>query len=154
MRSRLIATLSAVVLMAGPALAQTTPTTPNPGASPRSAAPGTSPSMLPAEAKAPPGPNPLQMEDISRINGTAVYGSDDKKIGSISTVLMNPESKTVDRFVVTEGGLLGVGAHKVALPLEQFSWDGDKRGFKISKTVDDLNAMPEWQRQTASATTE
>src|ERR1700687_2507117 len=140
MRSRLIATVSAVILMAGPALAQTTPATPStgavPSASPRSTAPetGTSPSMLPVEAKAQPAPNPLQMEDVSRISGTTVYGSDDKKIGSISTVLMNPESKTIDRFVVSEGGLLGVGAHKVALPVAQFSWDGDKRGFKVTQT--------------------
>ena len=81
MRSRLIATVSAVILMAGSALAQTTATTPStgaaPSASPRSAAPapGTSPSMLPPETRV-PAPNPLQREDISGINGSAVYGTD------------------------------------------------------------------------------
>jgi hypothetical protein len=91
------------------------------------------------------------MEDISKINGASVYGSDDAKIGSISTVLMKPESKTIDRFVVGEGGVLGVGTHYVALPITAFSWDSQRGGFKLAKTADDLKAMPEWKQQVAEA---
>jgi sporulation protein YlmC with PRC-barrel domain len=146
MRSKLIATASALALIAGSALAQTTPPsstnrTPNPGNSMSTTAP----------APRTPAPNPLKLEDISKISGSAVYGSDNSKIGSISTVLMNPESKTIDRFVVSAGGVLGVGGHKVALPIDQFAWDGEKDGFKLTKTTDDLKAMPEWQTQKASA---
>lgn len=68
-----------------------------------------------------PAVNPLTTEDVSHITGTAVYGSDDKKLGSISHVLMKPDSKTIDRLVVAEGGLLGIGAHNVALPIDQFT---------------------------------
>jgi sporulation protein YlmC with PRC-barrel domain len=145
MRSKLIATASALALIAGSALAQTTAPsstnrTPNPTNSMSTTAP----------APRTPAANPLKMEDISKISGSAVYGSDNSKIGSISTVLMNPESKTIDRFVVSAGGVLGVGGHKVALPVDQFTWDGEKDGFKLSKTTDDLKAMPEWQTQKAS----
>lgn len=91
------------------------------------------------------------MEDVSKISGSAVYGSDNSKIGSVSTVLMKPENKTIDRFVVSSGGVLGVGGHKVALPLDQFTWDSEKDGYKIAKTSDDLKSMPEWQNQTARA---
>jgi hypothetical protein len=91
------------------------------------------------------------MEDISKINGAPVYGSDDGKIGSISTVLMKPESKTIDRFVVGEGGVLGVGTHYVALPINAFSWDSQRGGFRLAKTADDLKAMPEWKQQVAEA---
>jgi sporulation protein YlmC with PRC-barrel domain len=91
------------------------------------------------------------MEDVSKITGSTVYGNDDSKIGSVSTLLMKPESKTIDRFVVSEGGVLGVGSHKVALPVDQFTWDSDKGGFKIAKSADDLKSMPEWQNQTARA---
>lgn len=104
-------------------------------------------SAQPAARPQPPTPNPLTLEDTAQIKGTAVYGSDDKKIGSISTVLMKPESKTIDRLVVGEGGVLGVGAHRVALPIDAFTWDGTTRAFKIAKTAEDLKAMPEWNEQ-------
>ena len=147
MRSKMIATASALVLIAGSALAQTAPPsstnrTPNPNNS--MSAPAAAPAVRT------PAPDPLKMEDISKISGSAVYGTDDSKIGSVSTVLMNPSSKTIDRFVVSAGGVLGVGSHKVALPVDQFTWDSDKGGFKVAKTTDDLKSMPEWQNQTAS----
>jgi sporulation protein YlmC with PRC-barrel domain len=146
MRSKLIATASAFVLLAGTAMAQTAP----PSATNRTPSPNNSMSTTATPAVRTPAPDPLKMEDVSKISGSTVYGSDDSKIGSVSTVLMNPESKTVDRFVVSAGGVLGVGGHKAALPIDQFTWDSDKGGFKIAKTSDDLKAMPEWQNQTAS----
>jgi sporulation protein YlmC with PRC-barrel domain len=148
MRSTLIATASAVMLMAAPALAQTAPSAPS-----RTPDPNTSIS-LPAPIPQTPAPDPLKMEDVSKISGTAVYGSDDSKIGSVSTVLMNPESKTIDRLVVNSGGVLGVGGHKVAVPIDQLTWDSDKGAFKIAKTTDDVKSMPEWQSETARATTD
>jgi sporulation protein YlmC with PRC-barrel domain len=46
------------------------------------------------------------MEDASKIKGADVYGADNKKIGTVSTVLMKPDSKTVDRLVVVSGSVL------------------------------------------------
>ena len=145
MRSKLIATASALALIAGSAMAQTTP----PSSANRTPDPSNSISTT-APAVRTPTPDPLKMEDVSKISGTAVYGADNSKIGSVSTVLMNPESKTIDRLVVSAGGVLGVGGHKVALPIDQFAWDGDKGAFKVAKTTDDMKAMPEWQTQRAS----
>jgi sporulation protein YlmC with PRC-barrel domain len=144
MRGKLITTASVLVLMAAPVLAQTAP----PSSTTRTPSSGSSMSAPPAAVKT-PAPDPLKMEDVSKITGSAVYGTDDSKIGSVSTLLMKPEDKTIDRFVVSEGGVLGVGAHKVALPIDQFTWDSDKGAFKIAKTADDLKSMPEWQSQTA-----
>jgi sporulation protein YlmC with PRC-barrel domain len=148
MRTKLLTAASALMLMAAPVLAQTTPTP-----APRSTPPAATMTPPPAAVRT-PAPDPLKMEDVSKITGTAVYGSDDSKIGSVSTVLMKPESKTIDRVVVNAGGLLGVGGHKVAVPINQLTWDSEKDAFKIAKTTDDLKAMPEWQNQTARATTE
>jgi sporulation protein YlmC with PRC-barrel domain len=132
-------TAAALALSTGVAFAQMAP---SPGG-----APGSTGLAGPPASAAPRAPavNPLTMEDVSHITGTAVYGSDDKKIGSISNVLMKPDSKTIDRFVVAEGGLLGVGAHHVALPLDQFRWDQQKEGFTLAKTAAELKAMAEWQ---------
>jgi len=145
MRSTLIATASAVMLMAAPAWAQTAPSaptrTPDPNAS----------ISAPAPLPRTPAPDPLKMEDVSKISGFAVYGTDDSKVGSVSTVLMNPANKTIDRLVVNSGGVLGVGGHKVAIPVDQFKWDGEKDAYRLAKTADDLKSMPEWQSQTARA---
>ena len=137
MRMSLLAA-SALALLAVPALAQTTPG----GAPPRSSS---GPGATPPAATVAPKPDPLKQEDVAQIKGSAVYGSNDTKIGSVSTVLMKPDNKTIDRLVVGAGGVLGVGAHNVALPVDQFQWDASKGGFKLAKTEDDLKKMPEWQ---------
>lgn len=149
MRAIAIAAVSTFALISAPAFAQTTPSAGGMGTSPPAAAThtgGAGAVMHPAA----PQPNPLTEADVSKITGTAVYGSDDQKIGSISTELMKPDSKTIDRLVVSTGGVLGVGAHYVALPIDQFSWDRGKNAFKISSTEKELAGMPAWHEQSAA----
>jgi len=132
MRTSLLATTAALALLASPVLAQTgSPPTPRPGGPP-------------VAAPRAPIPNPLTQEDVSKVSGTTVYGTDDKKIGSVDTVLMNPQSKSIDRLVVKSGGVLGVGGRDVALPVDQFKWDSTREAFRLAKTTDELKAMPEW----------
>ena len=131
-----IAAVAALALMTGAASAQMS-TTPSSPARP-------APSATTAPMQKETAINPLKQEDVSKIEGTTVYGSDDGKIGHVSTALMDPGSKKIDRLVVTAGGLLGVGGHRVAIPVEQFSWDGDKGAFKLGTTVAELKQMPEW----------
>lgn len=100
----------------------------------------------PSTSSSSPMKDPLSSEDISQIEGSSVVASDGTSIGKVSTVLMDPASKKVDRLVIAEGGVLGVGAHKVALPMGAFHWDSQKRSFTVQKTADDLKAMPEWKQ--------
>jgi sporulation protein YlmC with PRC-barrel domain len=139
-----ITAVAALALLTGVASAQTS-TTP---LSPRPAAPG---ATTPA-APRPVAQNPLIQEDIANIDGTSVYGNDDSKIGSVSTVLMDPQSKKIDRLVVTSGGVLGVGGHRVAIPIDRFSWDPDKGAFKLPETVASVKSMPEWVEGAQTAT--
>jgi sporulation protein YlmC with PRC-barrel domain len=143
MRKSLI-TAAAFALVAMPALAQ------GPGSP---TMPGNPPTTAGAPVATPraPKPNPLAQDDLSRVTGTAVYGADGKKLGSVETVLMNPQSKEVDRLVVKAGGVLGVGGRDVAIPVDQFSWDISNEGFKLAKTTDELKSMPEWQSASSSA---
>jgi hypothetical protein len=135
MRTTWISAASVLALLAAPALGQTTaPSSPAPTAAPMQGQPD------PLKQQ----PDPLKQEDVSQIKGAVVYGGDNKKIGSIATVLMRPDSHQIDRLVVGAGGVLGVGAHDVALPINQFRWDSQRAGFKISKTAADLKAMPAW----------
>jgi PRC-barrel domain len=142
MRTTWISAASVLALLAAPALGQTTaPSSPAPTVAPMQGQPDPlkqEPDPLKQE------PDPLKQEDVSQIKGAVVYGGDNKKIGSIATVLMRPDSHQIDRLVVGAGGVLGVGAHDVALPINQFRWDSQRAGFKISKTAADLKAMPAW----------
>jgi len=135
-RLRAVTFVSGLAVLAMPALAQA-PAPAN--------GPGASPTMNSAPRQRAPMADPTKSEDVSKITGSAVYDSSDAKIGSVSTVLMQPQSKTIDRFVVRQGGVLGVGGRDVALPVDAFSWDAQKGGFKITKTADDLKSMPEWK---------
>jgi sporulation protein YlmC with PRC-barrel domain len=137
MRAIPIAVFSAFALVAAASSAQTT------------APQGTSP---PAEAKPASAPNPLDAENVSGITGTNVYGSNEENIGHVSDVLMSPETKKIDRLVVSSGGVLGVGSHRVALDLDEFTWDSTKGAFRISRTAEDLKANPEWVEGTRSMT--
>ena len=136
MRKLPIAAVAALALMTGVAAAQNS-TSPS---SPARPAPGATAAPIQKEAAI----NPLSQEDVSKIEGTSVYGSDDGKIGHVSTSLMDPTSKKIDRLVVTAGGVLGVGGHRVAIPVEQLSWDADKGAFKLNTTLAELKQMPEW----------
>ena len=138
--------VAALALMTGLASAQTS-TTPSAPARP---APGAT--TAPAPAQKTLALNPLTQEDVSKIDGTAVYGGDDGKVGHVSTVLMDTTTKKVDRLVVTAGGVLGVGGHRVAIPVDQFSWDADRGVFKLGMTEAALKQMPEWVEGQETAT--
>ena len=144
MRTTPLAAAAALAILTSAASAQTADST-NP---PRPLSPG----ITAAPAQRQPTPNPLAQQDISNIEGTSVYGSDDKKIGSVQRVLMDPQSKKIDRLVINSGGVLGVGGHRVAIPVDQFSWDADKSAFKLPTTVASLKSMPEWVEGAETAT--
>ncbi len=61
-------------------------------------------------------PQDVTAEDLI---GQPVYGPDEQKVGSISDIVFT-SSGEVDAAVVKFGGFLGIGAHRVALPLDQF----------------------------------
>jgi sporulation protein YlmC with PRC-barrel domain len=129
--------VAALTLMSAAALAQTTPSSPSRPSSP-------SPGATMTPAKPPPAINPLTQEDISKIEGQTIYGGDDSKLGHVANVLMDPKTKQIDRLVVAAGGVLGIGSHRVAIPVDQFTWDGERSVFKLQKDVVALKAMPEW----------
>src|SRR5438067_10180911 len=137
-------TAAALVILSTAASAQMTPSRDNNATTP---APRTSTSA-PATTSAPPQriaqKNPLTQEDVSLIEGTSVYGGDDGKVGHISHVLMEPQSKKIDRLVVSTGGFLGMGTHRVAIAVDQFSWDADRGVFKVKETQQALKDKPEW----------
>jgi hypothetical protein len=144
MRATSLLTASAAMLLSVSALAQQTP--PSAGGVPTS-----HPATGVATAPRAPAPNPLLQADVSKIEGVSVIGADGKEIGDISTVLMRPKERKIDRLVIHVGGVLGIGGRYVAVPVDAFSWDGNRRAFAILKTANDITYMADWKAQTEPA---
>jgi len=85
-------TVAAFALLSAAVSAQTPQTSPSRDDSTRP-----SPSATAAPTKPAPAINPLTQENVSWIAGPTVYGSDDTKLGNISTVLMDPKTKQINR---------------------------------------------------------
>lgn len=51
-----------------------------------------------------------------KVEGTAVYGSDERKIGSIERVMIDKKSGRVSYAVLGFGGILGLGNDHYPLP--------------------------------------
>jgi len=98
-----------------------------------------------------PAVNPLAKGDVSKIEGTLVYG-EDGKLGYVSVALTDPRTKKIDRLVVTAGGVLGIGGHRVAIPVDQFRWEADKGAFRLQTTMASVKAMPPWVEGADTAT--
>jgi hypothetical protein len=51
-----------------------------------------------------------------KVDGTAVYGADDRKIGSVQLVMIDKSSGKVAYEVISFGGFLGMGEDYYPLP--------------------------------------
>src|ERR1700730_16187864 len=75
----------------------------------------------------------------SKLKGTAVIGSDDQKIGEVTDFLFDKMGH-MKAFVVSIGGVLGIGAKEVALDMSAFhempATEGKAEQFKMSMTKD------------------
>jgi sporulation protein YlmC with PRC-barrel domain len=136
--------ITAVAALAGmtvAAAAQTTTPAPRSSSTPSATQPAPKPAV-----------NPLTQDVVSNIEGTAIYGSNKDKIGHVSEVLMDPQSKKIDRLVVTAGGVLGIGGSRVAIPIDQFKWDSQQGGFMLGMTEAKLKSMPQWNESGGTTT--
>jgi hypothetical protein len=135
MRAIPIAAAAVLVMLTGAASAGL-PTTPDHTGTLAQATPQNSVAREPAV-------NPLSKVDVASIEGTSVYG-EDGKLGYVSTALMDPQTKKIDRLVVAAGGVLGIGGHRVAIPVDQFKWEADTGAFRLMTTMASIRAMPPW----------
>ncbi len=85
----------------------------------------------------------------SKFKGTDVLGTDSKKIGSISDVLFDKDGK-IEAYVVSVGGLLGIGAKEVALAPASFEvvpgQNGSADKLKTSLNQDELKQAQAFAR--------
>jgi sporulation protein YlmC with PRC-barrel domain len=55
-----------------------------------------------------------------KLLGAPVYNDQNEKVGKIEDMIISPDGK-LSVAIVDVGGFLGIGTHRVAIPVEQFS---------------------------------
>ena len=79
-----------------------------------------------------------------KVAGTAVYGADDQKIGSIQRVMIDKISGRVSYAVVSFGGFLGIGEDYVPVRWPTLKYDTRVGGYRLGVTEDQLKGAPRY----------
>jgi PRC-barrel domain len=79
-----------------------------------------------------------------KVEGTAVYGPDDAKIGSIERVMIDKVSGLVSYAVLGFGGFLGLGNDHYPLPWQSLKYDTRLGGYRTGVTEDQLRGAPKY----------
>jgi len=77
-----------------------------------------------------------------KVEGTAVYGSDGNKIGSIERIMVGKRDGRVSYAVLSFGGFLGMGDEHYPLPWNQLKYDTRLGGYLVNLTEDQLKGAP------------
>lgn len=80
---------------------------------------------------------------VSDLDGDRVDGAGNKNVGEVKELAVNPSSGRIPYIVMKTGGVLGIGAHDVAVPWRslQFSRDGDRLSINADETL--LRSAPQ-----------
>ena len=83
-----------------------------------------------------------------KVEGTAVFGVDDRKIGSIERVMIDKVSGRVSYAVLGFGGFLGLGNDHYPLPWQSLKYDTRLGGYRVDLTEAELKGAPKFNRST------
>jgi hypothetical protein len=84
-----------------------------------------------------------------KVEGTAVYGADDTKIGSIERVMIDKMSGKVSYAVLSFGGFLGIGDDHYPLPWQSLKYDTNLGGYRTGITETQLKGAPKYGNDNA-----
>ena len=79
-----------------------------------------------------------------KVEGTAVYGTDQTKIGSIERVMIDKQTGKVSYAVLSFGGFLGIGDDHYPLPWQSLKYDTRLGGYIAGITETQLKGAPKY----------
>jgi hypothetical protein len=79
-----------------------------------------------------------------KVEGTAVYGADNQKIGSIERVMIDKMSGRVSYAVLIFGGFLGIGDDHYPLPRQSLKYDTSLSRYRTGTTETQLKGAPKY----------
>jgi hypothetical protein len=83
-----------------------------------------------------------------KVEGTAVYGADQQKIGSLQRVMIDKISGKVAYAVISFGGFLGMGEDYYPVPWQTLKYDTNLGGYLTNLTSDRLQNAPKYSKST------
>jgi hypothetical protein len=89
---------------------------------------------------------PATLIASDRVEGTPVYRTGGKRIGTIKRVMIDKRRGTVAYAVMSFGGILGIGDNYYPLPWALLSYDEELGGYKVDVSDEQLNGAPKFDR--------
>ncbi|GLQ55331.1 hypothetical protein GCM10010862_25900 [Devosia nitrariae] len=88
-----------------------------------------------------------EMQQVGRVNvdeltGTDVRNTNDQNLGSVSDIVIDPQSGQIAYAIVARGGFLGVGEDHVAVPWERFRATPGLNTLVLDVTEQELAQAP------------
>ena len=83
-----------------------------------------------------------------KVEGTAVYGADRSKIGSIERLMIDKISGKVAYAVLSFGGFLGMGEDYYPVPWSKLNYDTNLGGYLTNLTESQLTGAPKYSEST------
>lgn len=80
-----------------------------------------------------------------RVEGTAVYGSDGNKIGTVDSIMIEKQSGQAREAIVDVGSFLGMGGTRHTIPWQKLDYDLDCDGYKLDITEEQLKKAPSYR---------
>ena len=148
---------AATMLMASPALAQSTTSAPHgmpsTGMSPGAGnAPSTPAGDTGAAKSMTASPSTASSGMGSAVMGLTVKGTHNTKIGKIDDVLVSPDGK-VEKVVIDVGGVLGVGGKDVTVDWKDVQINSAERTAQVDMSKDQLKKAPTYHPAREAAAT-
>ena len=82
-----------------------------------------------------------------KVDGTAVYGADGKKIGSVERVMIDKLTGKVAYAVISYGGFMGMGEDHYPTPWSNLKYDINLEGYVVNLTKDQLDKAPKYANE-------
>ena len=83
-----------------------------------------------------------------KVEGTAVYGADEKKIGKLERVMIDKISGKVAHAVLSFGGFMGIGEDYYPVPWSMLKYDTSLGGYRVNLTKVQLDKAPKYNKST------
>jgi len=82
-----------------------------------------------------------------KVEGTSVYGVDEKKIGQVERVMIDKMSGKVAYAVLSFGGFLGLGEDYYPTPWTNLTYDTRLGGYRVNLSKDQLEKAPKYRKE-------
>lgn len=79
-----------------------------------------------------------------KVEGSAVYGADGERIGSIERIMIGKTTGKVSYAVLSFGGFLGIGHDHYPLPWDSLKYSTNLGGYQTAITEDQLKGAPKY----------